>query len=464
MSYERIEAKRLIQRWHDDPVAFTHEALGCVLAPDQEGILRAIAGHKYVAVRSGQKTGKSTSCAIAAIWWVITRPRAYVVFTAPTFPQVEDPLWKELMRVYREARFPLGGEMHVSPSTGWRLPGDRRVFGKTTDKPENMQGTSSPNMLYIVDEASGYPVDLWEPLLGNMAGGGRLLATSNPTQTVGAFYDAFTKNKDGLWFPLQLRSDNTPNYHARRKIIPGLATHEWVEERRQAWGENSAAFQVRVLGEFPSQGDNAVVPLGLVNAAIARLSRTPADGLLNVGVDVARFGDDETVIYPRRGLRVFDPVVVQGFDNVDVAGMALKVARDLRGPHEIPLIKVDEAGNGGGVVDVLSRSDEVDVIGVTSAESAEDPQYAKVRDELWFAVKTFLEQGGALPDDPALVEELVAPTYSFDTKLRQRVESKDEMKRKLGRSPDRADALALSIYEPSIDLSVGGARTQRWRR
>jgi len=324
-----------------------------------------------------------------------------------------------------------------------------------------MQGISSPNLLVVVDEASGYDPAIWEPLVGNLAGGGKLVATSNPTEPSGPFFDAFT-TKAEFWRRLTFRSDQTPNVLEGRRVIPGLAERDWVEQRKQEWGEQSAAYQVRVLGEFPTQGDNAVIPIGLVNAAQKRYAETPADGRLHLGVDVARFGDDETVIRPRRGDKALEPRVIHGADNVDVAGAALELARALRRPPhygepEIPVVKIDEIGNGSGVVDVLSRSQEVETIGVNVAESATTEGMHRLRDQLWFGLRDWL-QTGAIEDDPKLLSELVAPTYGFDVRGRAQVESKDEIKKRLGRSPDRADALALSVYEPPTlnDYAVGG--------
>jgi phage terminase large subunit len=459
-------AKTLTRRWENDPERFAHEALKIKrLAPDQVRLLEAAAQHRRVACKSGQKTGKSTGLAILGIWWPLTRYRGYCLITAPTFAQVKDPLWKEIHRIKAEAArdgVALGGELHADPASGWTWPGDRKTFCRTTDKPERMQGISSPNLLIIVDEASGYDPDLWDPLVGNLVGGGKLVATSNPTVPSGPFFEAFT-SKAEFWKTLTFRSDETPNYIEGRRVIPGLASREEVEANRKDWGENSVAYQVRVLGQFPTQGENSVVAVGLVNAAQTR--DAPAEGRLNVGVDVARFGDDETVIRPRRGLKALRATVLQGFDNVDVAGHTLKLCRELRKDSaEKPLVKIDEIGNGSGVIDVLRRNDEVEVIAVNVAENANTEGMHRLRDQLWFGITDWLRDGGAIEDDPRLLSELVAPTYGFDVRGRMQVESKDDIKKRLGRSPDRADALALSIYEPAWgnqDLSLGAARLSR---
>lgn len=452
-------AKTLTRRWENDPVRFAHEALKIRrLAPDQARLLESIAENRQTACKSGQKTGKTTSLAIAAVWWPLTRYRGYCLITAPTFAQVKDPLWKEVWRLKAEAEragIDLGGTLATDPASGWSWPGDRKTFCRTTDRPERMQGISSPNLLVIVDEASGYDPLIWEPLVGNLAGGGKIVATSNPTEPSGPFYDAFTTRAE-FWETLTFRSDETPNVLEGKRLIPGLATREWVKERKREWGESSAAYMVRVLGEFPQQGDNAVIPIGVVNLSQKRYQSTGAGGRLNIGVDVARFGDDETVIRPRRGNKALTPRVLAGFDNVDVAGEVLKLARELReNAAEIPLIKVDSIGNGSGVVDMLSRSEEIETLGINVAENATTEGMHRLRDQLWFGLNDWLREGGAIEEDPRLLSELVAPTYGFDARGRAQVQSKDEIKKRLGRSPDRADALALAVYEPP-ERDTGG--------
>ncbi len=444
----RRAATNLVSRWND-PVAFAREALGVSLAPDQEQLLRAPRDFVRTACRSGQKTGKSTGLAIIALWWPLTRPRGRVAITAPAYHQLKNIIWPEVGRLYRGARFPIGGTLHKDPASGLELPNDRGIICLSTDKPERIAGLSGANILFLVDEGSGYPDELWEPILGNMAGGGRLLTTGNPTRTSGPFYDAFAAPE--FWHLLHLSSENTPNVIAGRTVIPGLATRDWVEERRREWGEESAAYQVRVLGNFPTQADNAVIPLALVQAAQAR--EAPAGGDLVLGVDVARFGDDESVIQPRRGYRAFDAIATSGLDLVQLAGKVLDVARTYRrDAREAVTVNVDEIGVGGGLVDLLraNHSAELQVTGVNVAERATSEGFARLRDQVWFSCREWLKEGGAIPDDPKLFSELVAPTYSFDAQGRQRVESKDEIKKRLKRSPDRADALCLSVYRPAV--------------
>lgn len=364
--------------------------------------------------------------------------------TAPAYHQIKNIFWPEVRRLYHGARLPIGGKIQRDPASGLDLGHDRGIICISTDKPEKIAGLSGENILILVDEGSGYPDELWEPLFGNMAGGGLLLTTGNPTRTSGPFYEAFANPE--FWNLLHLSSENTPNVKHGRTVIPGLATREWVEERRLEWGEESAAYQVRVLGNFPTQAENAVIPMALAQAAEKRLG--DEDGPLHIGVDVARFGDDDSVIQPRRGHRAYDPIIVSGADTVAVVGKVASVARELRRSGERVFVKVDEIGVGAGVVDLLRSQHGADltIIAVNVAEKATAEGFAKLRDQLWFACRDWLQEGGSIGEDPRLFSELVAPTYSFDAQGRQKVESKDEIKKRLRRSPDRADALCLAVY------------------
>jgi len=204
-------------------------------------------------------------------------------------------------------------------------------------------------------------------------------------------------------------------------------------------------YQVRVRGDFPSQAENAIIALSLVEEAPRRWEDMPGDGRLVLGVDVARFGDDETVIFPVRGKKALSPIVLRGLDAVQVAGKVLEVARELAIPGELPLVKVDSIGVGSGVADFLRYRSQVECVGVNVANAATVKEYALLRDQLWFGVQKWPKEGGAIPPDPKLEAELVAPTYAFDLRGRIKVEPKAKIKERLRRSPDRADALALAV-------------------
>lgn len=440
-----LAANRSRRSWPDDPVAFCRDALGVGLWNLQADVAQAIASSLRVAVRSGHKVGKTKLAACTAIWWAVTRPRGRVVITAPTFHQVKDLIWQEIASIL------LGCNLDVpappkDPSTGIRWTDGRYIVGMSTDRPENIAGFSGDQLLFIIDEASGVDEKIFEALRGNMAGGARMLMIGNPTQTSGTFFDSFHDKRD-FWRSIHISSEQTPNAISGRDLIPGLAGKAWIDEMRAEWGESSPVYDVRVRGDFPKQGSNAVISLALVEAAMARQHDSVYNEGINIGVDVARFGDDDSVIAIVRGSRLVDIATVHGFDTVAVAGKALELARKHRQPGEaLPSLKVDTIGVGGGVADILRQhTTEVEVHDVNVSETATVDGYSKLRDQLWFGLAAWLNTG-SLVHDRKLVAELVAPTYSFDLQGRQKVEPKDKIKERLGRSPDRADSLALAVY------------------
>lgn len=416
----------------------------------QASILQTIAAHDRVAVRSGHKVGKSTLAAIAALWFVHAYPGGRVVMTAPTARQVRIVLWREVRRLYRQASLPLGGKMNQLPELGFQAPDGGEILGFSTDEPEKIAGVSGAHVLYIVDEASGVGDDIFEAIEGSRAGGAKLFVPGNPTRTSGAFYRAFT-SEAASWKALHVSSEHSPNITGEARI-PGLATPEWVAEKLDNWGEESPLFQVRVRGNFPMQSENSVIGLALVEAARMRYEDTPDTGELRIGVDVARFGDDSTVIWPVRNMKALQPTVLKSFDTVAVAGKVMEVVVAERRRKEQVSIHVDVIGVGAGVADILRSQarNGIEIVDVNAGGTSTDDTYARVRDEMWFQLKDWLASGAAIPDDGMLHQELLTPTYSFLPTQKIKVESKDDIKKRLGgRSTDRADALALAIYTPA---------------
>lgn len=444
----------VMAEYERDPVGFTENVLGLSLTPYQKSVLVYVAAWGRVAWRSGHKVGKSTVMACLALWWVCTHIGARVVLFAPTARQIRSILWREIRRLHRKAVVPIGGELFDVPDRGLQFPDGREVIGFATDQPERMAGISGPAMLFLGDESSGVTEDLFAAIAGNLAGGGKLVLCGNPTRTSGTFYDAFTRKAE-FYKQAHTSSLESPNCIGGTPV-PGLATPEWCAEMLAEWGRESPLYQVRVLGEFPSQAENAVIPLELVEAAVARwrdLAQTEAIGALEFGLDPARFGDDESVLVPRRGLKAFEPIAFRNLDGIQLAARVIEVANRLRRADERPVVRVDVIGIGASVYDQLKQNSSIRTIAVNVGEASTNANHARKRDEVWFTLRDWLKDGGAIPDDVKLQGELVAPTYSFDVRGKIKVESKDDMKARLKRSPDRADALALAVYTPRNDFT-----------
>ncbi len=473
----------VMQGYHHNILKFFREVLEMELwerdpgAPlgthGQADIARAILAGKFIAVRSSNKVGKTDCAAGVALWWCMTQPEAKALITAPTAPNMREAMWPAILKMYRpdhrRGRKGLAGyipEPGTLASTGIRWPDGRVLLGKTADSPEALSGISSPKLLVVVDEASGVGNPWFEAITGILAGGGKLLAISNPTQTSGWFFDAF-QQREG-WELLHIDGRWSPNVMAGKTVIPGLAEHDYPEMQARLWGLGSQVYQARVCGDFPTGGDDQVISLGDIELARARWDSASEEGpMLEFGLDSARFGDDRSSFAARRGLKLYtqtwfrergvDPTL-QGADGFAVVGRLNQGIRLLRKSGEKVRVKVDATGGWGGspvdaIRDMQRRGEMdmgVDVVEVQFGAASSDPrQYAKVRDELWFSGRRFFRvQGGALYSDSEAEREMLAPFFKQTPSGANAVEPKDATRKRIGRSPDLADACLLAIYEP----------------
>lgn len=422
--------------------------LGLRVWAKQLEIAVALTTHRYVAVRSGHKIGKSVIDAAVALWWVCTRERGRVILTSSISRQVRHILWRELRALCRKSKQPIGAAPAIDPNTGLRFEDGREILGFTTDEAEAMAGFSGDQILFIIDEASGFPQSLFEAVEGNVAGGGSILATGNPTRNEGFHFDAFRTGR-GDWFTLHVSSREVPNVTGLEDPIPGLATSEWIEKMEKTYGKDSPVVSVRVDGNYSLASDDTVISLESVDRATKSWQDITQIGRLCIGVDPARYGDDDSAIQPVRGKHAYRATVIHGCDTVEVAGKVREVAFApgmWRQGEPRPVVRVDVIGFGAGVFDILVRDPRLVVIPVNVAEVSRDPEnFCLLRDELWWSVREWLLDGGTFPSEPELEAELLAPRYSFDVRGRKKIESKDDIKKRLKRSPDRADALALAV-------------------
>lgn len=453
----------------------------------QAEILAALADHRRVAAKAGQKVGKSGLGAWAALWWLNTRVQGRVTLTAPSAHQVDSILWTEI-RLIAQGQHPAqraasfiprlpginmpwaGGRLYTDPHSGLVLGDAWDISSVTTDKPTRMQGRSGSRQLYIVDEASGYPEEIFSAILGNLAGGGSILLLGNPTELAGTFYEAFHQKAE-IWTTFTQSSLQNPNFYGL--VIDGMANEDYAATALVDWGgPGNPLYDARVLGRFPSAGENVVVPLALVETSQGRWKATLPEGRMEIGVDPSE-GGDAAILAPRRGKKVFpleaipidpkNPDMKPGHQIGAYVYRFVSVYNATRDPSEpIPRIKIDAIGDGTSAFDYLwaleGRGKEFEVVGVVSSEAADawvrvrhgrtaKEEYANLRAQIGFGVRDFLHEGGSLPPDGKLHAELVAAKYYFKGS-KQIIELKKEIKKRLKRSPDRADALALSVYEP----------------
>lgn len=460
------KAAQVLERCRQDPAWFAENVLGVHWWSMQVRVAECVRDHERTSVKAANGVGKTFNAAGLLLWFLYCFPQSRVVTTATTWPQVEKLLWHEVGQIHRGARFPLGGQLNL---TELKLPDGRYAIGLST-KPtdlESFQGHHAPNLLLIFDEASGIPAPIYEAGEGYLtARGARLLLIGNPTQVSGEFY-ASHNSKRGDYKTFTIGWSDTPAFTGEpcpQGVLDALPYPEKLEQRKRMWGEDSALYQVRVLGNFSPHTTSGVIPLGAVMAAQARMlpSTDSQYDHVVISCDVARFGDDETVIAERVGqtCRIVEryvgrkpAVTATGSQHGDLVQTAGRIAEHAsKHPRQHVRLVVDDTGVGGGVTDIL-RNDGWEVTAFNGGETAFNPlRFPNRRSELWFMVGAQLEDID-LDDDDQLAADLVAPEYSYDLKMRKVVERKEDTKKRLGRSPDRADAVNLLFVPGEIHIA-----------
>ena len=301
-------------------------------------------------------SGKSFLACRLAAWWITVHPpgEAFVVTTAPTTAQVEAILWREIRAAHRKGELP--GRLTLNAQ--WYLPGEQLVaYGRKPQDydPAGFQGIHARRVLVIVDEACGVPrmlFDAVDSLATNE--GARVLAIGNPDDGAAHFAD-ICKPGSG-WHVIRVDGLETPNFtdeQVSTELSDLLLSTQWVEERKKRWGESSPIYQSKVLGLFPEVGEDTLIAPGLVLAA-QRRELTPAeDDFEQFGVDVARYGKDETMIYRAQGGYVRLAWHGHAQDTMTTAGHVARLLRASGG--SVPAI-VDEVGVGAGVLDRLNEN------------------------------------------------------------------------------------------------------------
>jgi len=431
--------------------SFWREVLN--VEPDkwQEDANRAISqGHTRIAIRSGHGVGKTKWLANLVVWFTCTRLPFKVGMTAPSSPQLHDALLGELRAVYRSLPFAWANLFDVQ-SDRIELkaqPDNCFVTARTSraDNPESLQGLHSEHLLLVIDEASGVPEAVFEAAVGSMSTPRAItVMTGNPTRATGMFWRAFNMEPERWWL-------RKVSCHDSRYVDPGF-----IEEVLNRWGADSNQYRVRVLGEFPLAEEDTLIPAGLVESAMERVE-LPLIGAPEIwGVDVARFGQDQSCLIKRRGNRVTEPPRRwQGIDTMGLSGR-IKSEFDLTQPANRPqLIAVDVIGIGAGVVDRLLEQN-LPVIGVNVGEAPPAAgRFVRLRDQLWLSVREWLESRSvSLPFDDQLRADLCAPRVTFLSDGRMQVESKLQLRARGFRSPDSADALCCTFVPSGMALQLG---------
>ncbi|HET6634956.1 MAG TPA: hypothetical protein VFH77_07990 [Streptomyces sp.] len=462
---DRKQVGRRAAMYGQNPTNWVGGRLGQTVWSKQAAIMEAVRDHRRTAVRSGHGVGKSHTASLVACWWLDTHPpgTAFVVSTAPTFAQVRAILWRYIRRHHKAAGLP--GRVN---QTEWHIDDELVAFGrKPSDHDESaFQGIHTQFVLVIIDEACGVPEQLWVAADALTTGPDcRILAIGNPDNPASHFRKVCQPGSG--WHTMSISAFDSPNLTGETvpsDVAAALVSPEWVEEKLAEWGEDNPLYKSKVLGEFSDDAPNQVVRASdLAACRVGGDEPHPPDALLPVelGVDVGG-GGDETVIRERRGIQAGREWRAHTDRPEKILPLVLQALRE----SGATCVKVDSIGVGFGVVGELrnaaSRGEHAaQVQAVNVAESPSDSsKYKNLRAELWWEIGRGLsERGGwdlsAADNADATVAQLLEPRWDTDPQGRIRVEPKDEIRKRLGRSPDNADALLLAYFS--------GARTRmRW--
>lgn len=490
----------LLSEWRKDWVRFAQEALGVTLDSEQQEILRSVQFNRRTSVASGTARGKDFVAACAAMCFLYLTPRwnanrqlaenTKVALTAPTDRQVKNIMIPEVARLYNRAKqrgIALPGRLTASDirtdEKEWFLTG----FKADEHNHEAWSGFHAVHTMFIVTEASGIGDDTFSAIEGNLQGDSRILLVFNPNTPIGY---AARSQKEGRWARFRLNSLTAPNVLQKRIVIPGQVDYEWVVDKIDQWCSPIAEadrseefddfefegrwyrpedlFRKKVLGKFPKVSDDVLIPMQWIEAAQTRWKEAlgvepsgQSDQIRILGVDVAGMGRDSTCFCERFGRWVAQLSARNSGGQADHMAVAGEInARRRRYPSMA--VSIDTIGEGAGV---YSRCLETDnrkyIISCKYSEGARrydrdltdntgQYRFANMRAYLFWCVRDWLNprEGtcAMLPPDSRLAEEAAEIRWSFRSDGRILIEPKEDIKKRLGRSPDRFDALANTFY------------------
>jgi len=468
---KRNRAARRAQKYLNDPVAWAHD---CIQWPEGGGLtayqnesLARLPTDKRVAKRGPHGLGKTTDMSVATLWFSLTRDLAQldwkVITTASVWRQLAIYLWPEIHKWAGRIRWDVVGRDPFNLRTELLALQLKLKYGAATavasNQPERIEGAHADEILYVLDEAKIIPPGTWDAIEGALSNAGDdtaykayVLAMSTPGPPSGRFYDIHRRAPG-------YEDWSTRHVTLEEAIAAGRISREWAEQRRKQWGENSALYQGRVLGNFHADEEESVIPLSWVEAANERwhewvkAGKPDPAGAQWVGVDVGR-GGDKSVLAVRNG-HVVNLQVLDLRDTMAVAEAA----------HKMPgRAIVDVIGVGAGVYDRLKQITTSSTRPVAYTGSEKSPlrdrsksfSFPNTRSAAYWHLRELLdpefEPTLCLPPDDLLTSDLTTPKWETLPTVppRIKVENKDDVVERLGRSPDRGDAVVMSLYADAI--------------
>jgi len=461
--------------YESDPHAWVSDVLGKRWYSRQEEIVNSFLTSTRTAVKSANGCGKSAVVADLITWLVATREpkETLCIVSAPTLSQIQKVIFSYLKtnKGLAEVRgFGLPGR--ITETLDWKLDTEFGqeflAFGKRPsdqDIVSSFQGTRKLNTFVFLDEAGGLPPEMFTAAESVMtSGGSKILAIGNPDRRGTEFHRIFTDPKLMQdWSLHTIAAFDLPTFTGevvystageQETLLKGLTSVEWVEHKKRAWGDDSARYKSKVLGEFPDEADNTFFSQATIDRGFDTTIEDDEAVRPILGLDVARFGSDENVLYMNRGGRLR---VVDKWSKLDLIETARRV-HSYAQRFVASVVNVDVNGVGGGVVDALARLDEFNdaiysIGAINGAHSSPDSaRWTNARAWHYDTFRELLANGELDLDyaDTVLRDEMISQTYKFSQRGSITMTSKDDMKRSGLGSPDSLDAAILATISHDV--------------
>ena len=431
----------------DDPAGFVRYIIGAKPQQWQIRFMNQIAkpGTIRHAVKSCHGPGKTAVLAWLILWWICTRPFPRIPCTAPTEHQLNDKLWPELHKWMRRSKGELWRwfewektrfYLREKPQEWFAVARVARVMkvGSLGAEAWGMQGFHSDHLLFLVDESSGVHDAVYGAIEGALSTDTevKVVAAGNPNVPTGWFHKAFTKNV-GMWETMTVSYLDSP-----------YVSNKWAEDMISAYGMKHPWVQVRVLGEFPDLLENGLFTFDMIESAMSK--PVEKNGKISLGLDVARYGDDNSVLTASNGGQITGEIKISDMATDVLALEAERVVREIDADY----IVVDSQHVGGAVADTLIgllRGHKCKVIAWRGDYAAvDDDTFFNSRTELFWLYRIALSEGKVgLREDESLARQASAIRYGFDIRGRIRLERKEKVKEMIGESPDELDSSSLSL-------------------
>jgi len=448
---------KFVKIFRTRPVAFFEDILKYNLSDQQKEMVTEMAKPETrLAVKSSTGTGKTFSVSGMILHQLLTEPDIKMIATAPSAGQLKRGIKSEIIKQYR--RLPPFLKDLIDPKNDVIVrkaqPDNHCAYvSADTDNKESLAGVHAKKVLIFSDEASALNDEAYDTLVGNLTTeGSGMVMISNPVRPDGKFRNLWIKKPKG-WKLLTLDAFGSP-----------FVSERWIEQVKEEYGEDSDFYRMRVLGEFPTMGENTFYDMERIDAAFAtRISHNEIRAYPKVmGVDVARYGKDLTVILVRQGPAVID---VRTFGKLDGPEVAAKVIEAHR-YHQVSQINIDATGVGVSPYDTLKSVPGLNVFPIEVGRSSPRPlEYANLRSDLHGRVKDWLSGHVSLPDIPGFREQLQSVRYGYSGKMAIQILSKrDHKKIYKVESPDLVDALSFTMYEEVVNYHLSRRVKRRKRR